>query len=65
MGRLDDVDLSLSLSKSESEERLAKLQTRLVELRLIVGGQLGDGRLGPPICALFEGWDASGKGGAG
>jgi polyphosphate kinase 2 (PPK2 family) len=64
VGRLDDVDLSLSLSKSESEERLAELQTRLVELRLIVGGLLGDGRLGPPICALFEGWDASGKGGA-
>ena len=64
MGRLDDVDLSLSLSKSESEERLAKLQPRLVELRLIVGGLLGEGRLGPPICALFEGWDASGKGGA-
>jgi len=64
VGRLDDVDLSLSLSKSESEERLAKLQPRLVELRLIVGGLLGEGRLGPPICALFEGWDASGKGGA-
>jgi len=64
VGRLDDVDLSLSLSKSESGERLAELQTRLVELRLIVGGLLGDGRLGPPICALFEGWDASGKGGA-
>ena len=64
MGRLDDVDLSLSLSKSESEERLAKLQPRLVELRLIAGGLLGEGRLGPPICALFEGWDASGKGGA-
>ena len=64
MGRLDDVDLTLSLSKSESEERLAKLQPRLVELRLIAGGLLGEGRLGPPICALFEGWDASGKGGA-
>jgi AMP-polyphosphate phosphotransferase len=64
VGRLDDVDLSLSLSKSESVERLDELQTRLIELRLIVGGLLGDGRLGPPICALFEGWDASGKGGA-
>jgi AMP-polyphosphate phosphotransferase len=64
VGRLDDVDLGLSLSKSESAERLADLQPRLVELRLIVGGLLGEGRLGPPICALFEGWDASGKGGA-
>jgi polyphosphate kinase 2 (PPK2 family) len=64
VGRLDDVDLSLSLSKEESEERIDELQKRLLELRLIVGGLLGDGRLGPPICVLFEGWDASGKGGA-
>lgn len=64
MGRLDEVDLSLSLSKPESEERIAKLQERLVELRLIVGGLIGDGRLGPPVCVMFEGWDASGKGGA-
>jgi AMP-polyphosphate phosphotransferase len=64
VGRLDEVDLSLSLSKSESEERIKKLQERLVELRLIVGGLIGDGRLGPPVCVLFEGWDASGKGGA-
>jgi polyphosphate kinase 2 (PPK2 family) len=64
MGRLDDVDLSLSLSKEESEKRLAELQQRLLLLRLWLGGLLGDGRLGPPICALFEGWDASGKGGA-
>ena len=27
-------------------------------------GCVGDGRLGPPLCVLFEGWDASGKGGA-
>jgi polyphosphate kinase 2 (PPK2 family) len=64
MGRLDDVDLSLKLSKDESEKRLAKLQQRLLELRLVLGGLLGDGRLGPPVCVLFEGWDASGKGGA-
>jgi AMP-polyphosphate phosphotransferase len=64
MGRLDDVDLSLQLSKEESEKRLAKLQERLLALRLELGGLLGDGRLGPPVCVLFEGWDASGKGGA-
>ena len=64
MGRLDDVDLSLSLSKEESQKQLAELQQRLLLLRLVLGGLLGDGRLGPPICALFEGWDASGKGGA-
>jgi polyphosphate kinase 2 (PPK2 family) len=64
MGRLDDADLSLKLSKEESEKKLAKLQERLLELRLVLGGLTGDGRLGPPVCVLFEGWDASGKGGA-
>src|SRR5690349_24292099 len=64
MGRLDEADLSLKLSKEESEKRLSKLQERLLELRLILGGLLGDGRLGPPVCVLFEGWGASGKGGA-
>jgi polyphosphate kinase 2 (PPK2 family) len=58
------VDLSLKLSKEESEKRLAELQPRMLELRLLLGGLIGDGRLGPPVCALFEGWDASGKGGA-
>jgi polyphosphate kinase 2 (PPK2 family) len=64
VGRLDEVDLSLSLSKEESEKKIAKLQQRLVELRLIVGGLIGDRTLGPPLCVMFEGWDASGKGGA-
>ncbi|HXD56776.1 MAG TPA: hypothetical protein VN606_02605 [Thermoleophilaceae bacterium] len=64
MGRLDDVDLSLKLSREESEKKLDKLQQRLLELRLVLGGLIGDGRLGPPLCVLFEGWDASGKGGA-
>ena len=65
MGRLDDVDLSLSLSKQEGERQLAAQQRRLLALRLQLGGLLGDhGRLGPPLVVLFEGWDASGKGGA-
>jgi polyphosphate kinase 2 (PPK2 family) len=64
MGRLDEVDLSHKLSKEESEKQLAKLQERLLGLRLVLGGLIGDGRLGPPVCVLFEGWDASGKGGA-
>jgi AMP-polyphosphate phosphotransferase len=33
-------------------------------LRLVLGGLIGDRSLGPPLCVLFEGWDASGKGGA-
>ncbi len=63
-GRLAQLDLSLSLSRAEEQDRLAAAQRRLLALRLQVAGKLGDGRLGPPICVLFEGWDASGKGGA-
>ena len=62
--RLDAVDLSAKLSKSEGEEQLEAAQRRLLELRLLLGGQTGEHRLGPPLCVVFEGWDASGKGGA-
>jgi AMP-polyphosphate phosphotransferase len=64
MGRLDEVDLSLKLKRKEQNERLEAAQERLSALRLQLGGLIGDGRLGPPVLALFEGWDASGKGGA-
>src|SRR5438552_18321363 len=64
MGRLDEVDLSAKLSRKEQDERLAAAQERLSAIRLQLGGLIGDGRLGPPVCMLFEGWDASGKGGA-
>ena len=64
MNRLDSLDLSLKLSRQEEDERLKAAQRRLLELRLNLGGLSGDGRLGPPVCVLFEGWDASGKGGA-
>ena len=60
---LDDLDLSLRLSKEEEAERLAAAQERLLRLRLRLGG-LTAPELGPPLCVLFEGWDASGKGGA-
>jgi AMP-polyphosphate phosphotransferase len=61
---LEDVDLSVKLSRSEGPERLRAAQRRLLALRLQAGGLIGDGRLGPPVCVAFEGWDASGKGGA-
>ena len=64
MGRLDELDLTLRLSREEEAARLEAASNRLLELRLTLGGLLGDGRLGPPVCVLFEGWDASGKGGA-
>jgi polyphosphate kinase 2 (PPK2 family) len=64
VGRLDKLDLSLSLSREEEQKRLEAAQRRLLALRLQLGGKLGDGQLGPPVCVIFEGWDASGKGGA-
>src|SRR3954464_2078629 len=64
MGRLDEVDLSQKLSRKEQNKRLEAAQDRLEALRLQLAGLIGEGRLGPPVLVLFEGWDASGKGGA-
>jgi polyphosphate kinase 2 (PPK2 family) len=64
MGRLDELDLSLNLPREEAERRLAAAQERLLALRLVLGGLVGERGIGPPVCVVFEGWDASGKGGA-
>jgi polyphosphate kinase 2 (PPK2 family) len=64
VARLEDVDLTARLSRDEEEKRLNAAQLRLLHLRLIIGGQLSGGELGPPVCIVFEGWDAAGKGGA-
>ncbi len=64
MRRLAEVDLSARLGKKEAEERLERARIRLLHLRLLLGGQIAEHRLGPPLCVVFEGWDASGKGGA-
>jgi polyphosphate kinase 2 (PPK2 family) len=64
VGALDELDLSLKLSREEEKERLEAAWIRLSQLRLTLGGLIGDGELGPPVCVLFEGHDASGKGGA-
>ena len=65
MSTLDHLDLSLSLSKREEAKRLKRAQERMLYLRLVLGGIFdGSGTLGPPVCLVFEGWDASGKGGA-
>jgi polyphosphate kinase 2 (PPK2 family) len=61
---LSGVDLSKKLSRSEGLKRLQAAQRRLLALRLQAGGLIGSGRLGPPLCVVFEGWDAAGKGGA-
>ncbi|MGW0587180.1 polyphosphate kinase 2 family protein [Streptosporangium sp. NPDC002607] len=64
MNRLAEVDLSRKLTKNEASERLDAALERLLHLRLTLGGQVGEQRIGPPLCVVFEGWDASGKGGA-
>jgi AMP-polyphosphate phosphotransferase len=61
---LRDADLRLELSATESQKRILKTQHRLLALRLQLGGLIGGAELGPPLCVLFEGWDASGKGGS-
>jgi polyphosphate kinase 2 (PPK2 family) len=64
MGRLEELDLTLKLSAEEEARRLERAQLRLAALRLTLGGLIGDRDIGPPVCVVFEGWDASGKGGA-
>ena len=64
MSLLDDVDLSQKLKRREQDLILANLGVRLAQLRLALGGKTGSGKLGPPLCIVFEGWDAGGKGGA-
>jgi polyphosphate kinase 2 (PPK2 family) len=64
VGRLDELDLSASLTRKEEARGLDRGWERLSELRLTLGGLIGTGDLGPAVCVVFEGWDASGKGGA-
>ncbi len=64
MASLADADLGLKLGAAESRRRIAKAQRRLLALRLQMGGLIAGSELGPPLCVLFEGWDASGKGGS-
>jgi len=63
MGRLDELDLAKSLSRKEEARGLDQAWERLVQLRLTLGGQIGRKKIGPPVLVMFEGWDASGKGG--
>jgi polyphosphate kinase 2 (PPK2 family) len=64
MTRLDALDLSADLPKKEAKDRLEAAQKRMQELRLELAGLDGEPDLGPPLCVVLEGWDASGKGGA-
>ncbi|WLR48016.1 UDP-galactose-lipid carrier transferase [Halobacillus litoralis] len=55
---LESVDLSLSIDKKEYKKEMKQSQLKLLQLqRSIYDHQLG-------VIVVFEGWDASGKGGA-
>ena len=56
--RLEQVDLSKKLTKKNYQEQLRKAQ---IELRSL---QRSIHKAKIPVLVLFEGWDASGKGGA-
>lgn len=64
MSRLGSAVSPVEMSKKKAADKLEAAQQRLLRLRLLLGGQLGGHKIGPPLCVLFEGWDASGKGGA-
>jgi polyphosphate kinase 2 (PPK2 family) len=64
MSRLGSATRPIEISRKKAVARLEEAQNRLLRLRLLLGGQLGEHKIGPPLCVLFEGWDASGKGGA-
>ena len=64
MGRLDDLDLDERIGAKEYLRRLEAAQRRLLQLRLHLGGQMGDSGVGPGLLVIFEGRDAGGKGGA-
>jgi polyphosphate kinase 2 (PPK2 family) len=63
MSLLGNAAPPVEISPKKAVARLEEAQQRLLRLRLLLGGQLGEHKIGPPLCVLFEGWDASGKGG--
>ncbi|WP_394219491.1 polyphosphate kinase 2 family protein [Halobacillus trueperi] len=55
---LESVDLSLNIDKKQYKEEMKQTQLKLLQLQRSIYDQL----LG--VIVVFEGWDASGKGGA-
>src|SRR4029453_1523894 len=64
MSRLGSAEAPVELSKKKAIARLEEAQERMLRLRLLLGGPIAGHGIGPPLCVVFEGWDASGKGGA-
>jgi hypothetical protein len=48
VGRLDELDLTKSLTRKEEARGLDRAWVRLTQLRLTLGGQIGERELGPP-----------------
>jgi polyphosphate kinase 2 (PPK2 family) len=63
MSRVDEIDLTKSMTKEESDKRVIEAQHRLTQLRLFSAGVLEPKVVGPGLIVLFEGFDAAGKGG--
>jgi polyphosphate kinase 2 (PPK2 family) len=61
---VDQIDLTKSLGRDESERRIVAAQHRITQLRLYTAGLLDPHTAGPGLLVLFEGFDAAGKGGA-
>lgn len=55
---LETVDLNARVEKAEYQNRVEKLQNKLH----LLGFQVYQQQV--PVCMVFEGWDAAGKGGA-
>jgi AMP-polyphosphate phosphotransferase len=64
MSRLSKLDMTRRLERDEYLTRLEDSQRRLLQLRLHLGGHMGDQGVGPGLLIVFEGPDAAGKGGA-
>jgi polyphosphate kinase 2 (PPK2 family) len=55
---LEEVDLSLKLDNQDYEKKILDVQLKLVLLQQHLRQQE------VPVCVMYEGWDASGKGGS-
>ena len=53
MSRLGSAQPPVELSKKKAVARLEAAQERLLRLRLLLGGQIGEKEIGPPLCVVF------------
>ena len=53
MASLDKIDLTPRLDRDDYEKRLLAAQRRFLQLRLTLGGHLGNPRLGPGVLVIM------------